>query len=244
MGLSSDSSSSFTPFSLGASLLAYWDAEDASSLSLTGSSVNSWTDRKSGYATTQATGGAKPVYSTTSFNGRPGLTFDGVDDTMSMTGVGALPVGANASEVWVLVEQTALDADTTTRGVFAYGGASASNRRSLSRVRPDTVSRARYSVGDGAVGVQVDETATALNGYKLIRATATGTISTISVNGGTAQSTSVVPASGNSTIRIGSILSSGNFWQGQINTVLVTALLSNEQSAQLTQYLKSRGGIA
>ncbi|HTM77999.1 MAG TPA: hypothetical protein VL133_10260, partial [Devosia sp.] len=73
---------SWSPLALGASLLAWWDASQG--VSLSGSQVTAWADRKSGYSVAQGTGAARPLWSATSFGGKPGLTFDGIDDLLNM----------------------------------------------------------------------------------------------------------------------------------------------------------------
>ena len=62
--------------------LAMWlDASDPSTLTLVSGAVSEWRD-KSGNSrhVSQGVAANRPAYSATSFNGRPGLTFDGVND--------------------------------------------------------------------------------------------------------------------------------------------------------------------
>lgn len=72
------------PDALGASLALWLDAEDASTITLNGSTVSQWND-KSGNARNflQATASAQPTYNATVLGGKPALTFDGTANFMS-----------------------------------------------------------------------------------------------------------------------------------------------------------------
>src|SRR5690606_10199289 len=70
---------------------------------------------------------------TTTFNGRPGLTFDGADDFLEYAGVGVFPASSTAGELWALVSQDALPADTTARYAVGYGGSTSPTGRGLRR---------------------------------------------------------------------------------------------------------------
>jgi hypothetical protein len=61
----------------------WFDAADSSTITTASGSVSQWND-KSGNArnATQATAANQPAHSTTGFNGLPGVTFDGTNDTM------------------------------------------------------------------------------------------------------------------------------------------------------------------
>lgn len=61
---------------------AVWlDAADTSTITLNGSTVSQWSDKSgNGRNVAQATAANQPTYATTGLNGKPVLTFDGVDD--------------------------------------------------------------------------------------------------------------------------------------------------------------------
>ena len=66
------------------------DASDSSTITLNGSTVSQWSDKSgNGRHYTQPTAASQPGYSTGALNGRPILTFDGVDDFLD--GGGILP---------------------------------------------------------------------------------------------------------------------------------------------------------
>ena len=67
---------------------ALWlDANDASTITTVSGAVSQWNDKSgNGRNATQATAGSRPAYSSTGFNSRPGITFDGTDDWMTVGG--------------------------------------------------------------------------------------------------------------------------------------------------------------
>lgn len=76
----------WTPPALGSALRLWYDADDASSVTLVGSNVSQWND-KSGNAqnASQATSGNRPAYVTNVLNGRACLRFDGTNDEFTTT---------------------------------------------------------------------------------------------------------------------------------------------------------------
>lgn len=73
-----------TPLSiLGSAVVAWWRADLG--ITLNGSTVSAWADQSgNGFHLLQGTSGAQPTYSAASatYNNRPSLTFDGVDDQL------------------------------------------------------------------------------------------------------------------------------------------------------------------
>ena len=73
------------PADLGASLALWLDADDASTITLNGSTVSQWDDKSgNGRNVSQATAANQPTYTLNGLNGKPVLTFDGIDDFMSV----------------------------------------------------------------------------------------------------------------------------------------------------------------
>lgn len=124
--------------------LAWWTADRADLIGLSGANATSWTDAKNGYVLSQATGTAQPLYSATSFNGAPGITFDGVDDRLDLAP--APFVNEDPIEFWVVMQQDALAADTTQRVVLNQGGVG-TTARGIRRVVVSGVNRTRAQVG-------------------------------------------------------------------------------------------------
>ena len=66
--------------------LALWlDADDASTITLNGSTVSQWDDKSGNNRhATQGVAANQPTYSAAEFNGKPALTFDGTNDSLSI----------------------------------------------------------------------------------------------------------------------------------------------------------------
>jgi len=106
---------------MGANLVGWWTA-DRGVTDAGGGAVSSWVDRIGGYDLTQASAGARPTWSAASFNGRPGVSFDGGDDHLGLESVPpTFPTGSASSEVWVVCSQDLSAATATNRCAFGYG---------------------------------------------------------------------------------------------------------------------------
>jgi hypothetical protein len=209
-----------------------------STLTLSGSQVVTWADKIAGHAPTQATAAARPLWSATAFNGRPGVVFDGTDDVLSLS-PDPLATGAATEELWALCDPLA---NPTGRFVFAHGFGGSQARR---LVRVMGTNDAVLGVGDGAVA----QSATIVGGFtgpSLLRAVIQATEADLYLNGGSKQTVAVVPSTTGTHLRIGASANSSasSFWLGPINSIMATALLTDEQAASLTTYFKTRGGIA
>jgi hypothetical protein len=81
LGKTNNNLPTWTPSALGSDLVLWLDADDASTITLNGSTVSQWRD-KSGNAkhAVQATASLQPQYLATEFNGKPTLKFDATDD--------------------------------------------------------------------------------------------------------------------------------------------------------------------
>jgi hypothetical protein len=199
---------------------AAWDRE----LDPTPGAISSWSGIEGDLTTyigpfVQATGANQPVSSATSFvsvdgTGREGATFDGVNDRMTLGTLPAhLPTGANPGQVWFIVEQAALVADTATRTLFAYGGTTSGTYRALERRVVDGVNR--LVLTDGAADLVDDQVD--FSGVHFIRAWFSGTEWGFDLNGEPAQSGLMVPATGTTIARLGiDTAQAGATWHGQI----------------------------
>lgn len=229
---------------LGDDLFDAWDAEDASSFTLVGSAVSAWRSRLHGYSTAQAVAAARPLYSTTAINARPGVILDGADDELTYAGVGVLPVGSDPCEIWALVDQAALVADTTFRVLCAYGGTASATRRTLQRATSPGNNDALITVGDGAT--PVTSLASGFGGRCVVRAVVSSATARIDLNGAPGTPANVVPATSNTRLRLGANNgnTAANFFQGALSLLAVTKPLSSDQATKMLIYLKTRGGIA
>ena len=74
----------WTPAQLGSSLTMWLDANDASTLTLNGSTVSQWDDKSgNGFHAVQSTASYQPTYNPTGFNSKPSLFFDATNDLMA-----------------------------------------------------------------------------------------------------------------------------------------------------------------
>lgn len=232
----------WTPANLGGSLLGWWDAEQASSMTVSGGTVSSWRDRVAGYDLAQGTVGNQPSFNATSFNSRPSVTFDGTDDYLDLAPA-PFPIAAVPSEIWALVSQDALAADATTRDIFGYGGG-VNSRRTLRRTINAGANTFTALSGSGGAAALAEVTTPAFTGIHVVRLVQTATDVTAYVDGGAGVTTAVVPNTSNTRVRMGARSDTlSNFFLGKMNTAIVTSLLDASQAAQLTAFLKSRGGI-
>lgn len=235
-------SSGYDPVTeLGSDLVELWDASRYDLMTDDGAGViSSWAGSKNGYAATAATT-ARPTYSATSFNGGPGVTFDGSANAMVCTTAGllsALPDGAEACELWACCQQDAAGADATLRYVFSYGAA-AGTLRAIGRASVSSVGRARVTVGDGATGQLRNETTVDMSSRHVVRAQIGATETTLTIDGVAASALSVVPSTTATRLRLGAspLSSASQFWNGKIRVAAVTLPLSAQKATGFAAYL-------
>jgi hypothetical protein len=89
----------WTPASLGADLALWLDADDASTITLNGSTVSQWNDKSgNGFHLTQATAASQPSYLTNQLNGKPVIRNANGDFMLSASS----PVLRNVSQGWMV----------------------------------------------------------------------------------------------------------------------------------------------
>ena len=246
-GAASLSKGGWSPLKLGNKLLAWWDASYG--ITLSGNQVTAWADRKSGYSATQGVSSARPTWSTSAFNGYPGLVFDGNDDELTATEsslLAALPSGASPSELWAVAQQDALIGDTSTRTLVGYGDTLNTSRQLRRQViSSGTVHQLFAIVGTGGGSVSASETPADATGRKLLRGEFTATTLAFTLDGGARRISAAVPSTTASRLRIGSLTNpaAGTFWLGKIRDVLVTLPLSADEAAKLQSFLLSRRAL-
>jgi hypothetical protein len=176
--------------------------------------------------------------------GRPGITFDGFDDELTLA-LQPFPSGAAPCEIWILSDQTTSATDGTTRRAFAYGGGSNDSREMIKTV-VSGVNRAQAAIGDGVTRVFPTNTGVDLSGRHVTRALIGPTLARADVDSQAGTESAVVPATASARTRIGATATptAAGFWSGIHNSILVTSPLTEAEAAQLTAYLKARGGIA
>jgi len=222
-------------------LYAWWDAERSDTITTVSGGVSAWADIVASLTVTQSVSSTRPAYSTTSYNGRPGITFDGVDDVLEVTSAGSLPAGSTAAEAWLLVDQQAADADATVRIGFTMGSASNNNMRRLGRNQGGGVSRAASLNGTGAAVVTATNTGN-FNNRHVARYVSDGTNDRVDVDASAGSNAADVPSTSGARTRIGAggASAAASFFQGALNSVLVTPLLSASDASNLYSFLNRR----
>lgn len=230
----------WTPARLGSKLLCEFDAEATSTLTLDTAAVTTWESTVGEFAPTQSTADNKPAWSATSFNGRPGVTFDGTNDYLEDTTFD-LPDGAEECEMWALVSQNALVADATVRSIIGYGDSNAV--RQLQRVVSGGANRGQIAVGTGAGTSSTPETTVDFSGIQIIRARITATAAFISLGGREETEGAAIPATALTRLRIGARAGGASAtqpWNGVINYAAITGPLVSYEAARQMQYLRDR----
>lgn len=227
---------------LGAKALAWWTADRSSLITLSGSQVTSWKDVVAGYNCIQAVSGSRPLWSATSFNGAPGVTFDSADDEVTLTGVPVtFPTAAAPGEIWGILQQDALPADASTRRLFAYGGSTNNDSRYATRTVAGGVNRGGLTAGTGASTVSAAETTVNYNTRHVQRSVITGSQIRLAVdNGAMTPDVACVPSTGTTLVRIGASTSGIGFWNGKIRDIIVTSPLTTDEAAALLAWALPR----
>lgn len=241
----------WTPDDLGGALVGWIDAEDASTLSLTGNLVNSITDKRSGGVFSQTISASKPVLNATAINGRPSIIADEVDDYLeSAVTPGAYPTGPAPLEIWSLAAPTTLAADNSERWIISYGGGANTTRRHGRGVSGGQI-QARTRAGTGSGTQFAGSSNPQYLGVHAVRSIygADGTLSVeIDGQGAVTQASTIATTTGRARLFANDATSPGNFFGGAFNSLyLINPAHANwtpENVANMWAFLKSRGGIA
>lgn len=222
---------------LGSDLLAAWDATRLDLITQSGGLVSSQKDVVAGYDAAQATGSLQPAYSSSGYNGAPTLSYDGLDDRLA-TATNPF-AGLTSFEMWAVVSQDALAADTSGRTIISFGGAGTTAQASLRRVVTGGVNRAQSQVGNGAASISVADAAVDFSGRHVVRGRVTPTTLFFSIDGGAEVSIAATPVIGVGMCRLGSLANTtaANFWQGLLPFIAVTGPLSSQKGTAFYNYL-------
>lgn len=220
----------FTPKSI-SGLAAWFDADDATTITLNGSTVSEWRDKSgNGRHATQATASNQPGYSTNALNGRPVLTTT----TSSGQGmaVGAWTYSASNTSLFVFRASNLNQAIHQRGSVNAEGSALAQSPGS------GFIFRSRKAGVDSDLAYT--QNTWAIGGSLLTAATTAAYL-----NGTTATPTSVSSAySGNVALRLFSL--SATLYSGAsiAEWVWYDSALSASQIAAVAAYLSKKWNIA
>jgi hypothetical protein len=233
----------WTPLLLGSKLVAWWDAEYG--LTLSSGQVSAWADRKAGYSAVQASSGSRPAWSATSFNGHAALTLDGTNDYLTCSDaalLAALPVGSSPVELWGVVDQAALPADTSNRIAVWYGNDSLQSLRVL-RTVTGGVNRASLNIGTGGGASPVPNTFVDFTGRHVIRGAIGTAAGQMDIDGNPSPQVAAVPSTGSKLLRIGAndvSSAAGAFWNGKIRDVVVTLPLGPDELMAMNTWAAGR----
>lgn len=119
----------FSPKSI-SGLVAWFDASDASTFTLSGTAVSEWRDKSgNGYSVSQTTGNNQPAR-TGSIRGRACIDFDGTNDYLFSdgTGLGYAMSGDNATTTFIVGEQhNSTEMAINPQGTWVSWGSSSSS---------------------------------------------------------------------------------------------------------------------
>lgn len=222
-------------------VLAWWDSSVG--ITKTGNAVTGWRDRKSDIEVLRAGADTSPTHQDTSFNGAPGVLFDGVANRLSIAALpGIIPIGANPVWAYFVVQQDSLPADAATRHMLSYGGSGAAVARYFRRVVTGGSNRAQATVGSGGASTSVSYVSGLFEGRQLAIMKVGATATSVSLNGAAPASSAVVPATGgtNGLVIGANHTSAGFFFKGIIRDIVLTAPLSAENEANLQAFLMAR----
>jgi hypothetical protein len=234
--------SSVSPLTIfGGQLYDWLNADRADLLTLVGAQVAGWKGIITGNDYVQALAGARPIYGDTSWNGTPGIYFDGVDDELTYTGM-PFPTGSTACSIFALVDQQALPADTSARYAFGYGGDTNLVQRRIGRNVVSAENRLLGVSGNGTNGIN-SNTIGDLSGRHAIRSVHGSATIIVQLDGIGVASVNVVPATGASRARIGAVpnATAAAFWQGGIKEIFIVAGgITAGQVSEANLYMQGR----
>lgn len=221
----------WTPFSLGSSLKAWYDANYPESISITSGQVSQWADRSgNGLHLTQTTPSPRPGFVENAINGLSAVAFYGVDDYMEKTGISIIPRTIYAVAKWS-GDSTATFArivhmGNPTNNIAFLGKANGSNDYATffgnGTTWNDTAGNTpSKSVANNSILGVVNSGATAIPYFN-----------------GTAQNSKVGTSSNAILLLIGAGSSTAHFWNGNIGEVLICdTALSQTDRQKLEGYL-------
>lgn len=223
------------PDTLGAALGLWLDAEDTSSVVLSGATVSQWSDKSgNGRNATQATGANQPTYTTTGLNGKPVLTFNGTTNSMPVDL--SFVAGGSYSVSAVFARSS-----TKTNNWVIGGNTALSNRQLLVGWSTNTTfSYAQYA----------NDVLVTVPGYT----TTTPLIVTLGLDTPVGRSAYLDGTLGNSSTNKSSLITnnggvlgtwtSGSFYQGYIaEIVIATGALSSADREKMEGYLAWKWGL-
>lgn len=201
--------------------------------SLSATPVASWQDKRGGANPTfaQATGGLQPTWSATAMNGRPGVTFDGIDDVLRSTD----SISGSASDYTIFLAIDSNDTPTVDSFMFDTDPPLGGERLVLAHNRATDL----YFSGVAWVGTaDVTETVPLVLSYSLTSGAGVVYKNGVLAEGGLAYT----PTSISTLVALGGWSGgAGSNFKGVIAEVIVYDLaLSANKRVLIENYLRSR----
>lgn len=236
-------SGTFNPASI-AGLTHWWDANDATTLTLNSGAVETWTSKAGAKtAASQSVANNRPV--TTTVNGKTALLFDGTNDGLNFTGT------SRTDETWIIAAAQTAD-QSSQRQMLSDGGAGTGlSATKTATLKLFEVAFGGFTEGTDRLRVQYSSTASTPMGpgvFSVVRSAAAGGFLFID---GTQRTGAVSPFSSSFTTskadtmsKIGYYSSTLFQFQGWIGEILLydRALTASDRN-NVEKYLGKKWGI-
>jgi len=255
----------FNPKSI-SGLAAWYDAADSTTLTLA-TGVSQWSDKSgNGRNLTQSTGNNQPASGTRTIGGKNALDFDGTNDVLVL---GSYGINLASTKAMTMLVVASSDSPNTVRRLVSLqrDGKNANDTGGYFGRHNQVTSAVEVSIGggDSTTNDQLDrnliryvsQNVTTASVYAMSVSAADnaltlhidGTGQTLTTRYGTmAASNWLAFGSGNHTLDVGAIRSSGNsvasYWDGLVGEILLyTQRLSDARRRAAERYLGNKWGI-
>lgn len=227
------SPATWTLATLGAALVAWWNADDHGTANMTddGSGlISAWKDRVGALSLTAATT-ARPTWAATSFNSAyPGVTGDGVANVLNLSATTGLPTGS--TEGWIFLLASCVS-NANLEGLFGYGANITNQSRNFFK---NSTNKGLYSVS----GNQVTDTAISIVGPHILATKFTSTTIFPFVDGAATTPASAAVALNTNTTRVrmfaNMATTAAQFSALTISKAVITTALTTAQQQQIEGY--------
>jgi hypothetical protein len=227
----------WTPTVLGTAVKGWWDAKDASTITLSGNLVTSWASKVASITADQATGANQPSYSVTARNSLPGLIFNGSSHFLTISSIAGFPLGSTTGMI-IVVAQTAQAAGLDV--AIDYGATTVRTDRAIA-MNASGLPTAGIS-GFGATSASKWN----LTGDRIALGRFATNNTQVKLDGGAYETALVEPITTGSTtglIGANNAATPDSFWHGTIQEILVTTDLTTDEIAKVEGYLAHKWGI-
>jgi hypothetical protein len=219
--------SGFNPKTI-SGLVGWWDANDASTITLNGSNVSQWNDKSiSGFHVSQATAGNQPAYVTSSLNGKSGVDWGAVEGNTKNLTRSSMPA-YSPRDTYVVADYDGANPFGNFTGLFHHAQVFSGAQGGAGEWTSGTA-WSLISLNGGANSTTL--LPAYLSPFLLRVTTATG----ILASGGTTTN----------TLRIGGWATApSRGWAGKIYEMLIfSSTLSATEDAAVRRYLKGKWGV-